>query len=335
MRDTGGNTERTRKMEDEFFHQPNDKLFKTTFSNLENARAILQGQLPGELLPLVKWDTLSVVPSSFVDARFKASESDLLFSVQIGECPAYLYILFEHQSTEDPRIALRLLGYMTRIWEKHAEENPHPAKLPAIYPLVLAQANRRWRVSPRFKDLLDVTPETAAILGKYLPDFKFRLMELFGMALEGREGPAEVVLVLRALKAYTSETLLTDWVWDYSLLARLSPDAWERLARYIMNAGRSRELFLKRVEKLQDEIMKTKGRTIADEFREEGMEQGMEKGRLEKAREWVVKVLAARHGAVPPGLAEAIFEITDMARLEHLLTRAVLSESIDGFAQEL
>ena len=85
--------------------------------------------------------------------------------------------------------------------------------------------------------------------------------------------------------------------------------------------------------------MKNKGRTIADQFRDEGMEKGiekgMEKGRLENARKWVVKALEARHGEVPPGLAEAIFEISELEKLEQLLTKAVLSETIEGFTREL
>ena len=111
-------------MPEEPIHQPNDKLLKATFSNPDNARAFFQNYLPQQISDAVNWNSLSLESSSFVDPQFAASESDLLFSLKLHQSDAFLYLLFEHQSTEDPRMALRLLSYMLRIWERFAEAHP-------------------------------------------------------------------------------------------------------------------------------------------------------------------------------------------------------------------
>ena len=103
-------------MPQEPIHHPNDKLLKATFSNPDNARAFFQNHLPSGLSCAFDWDSLRLESSTFVDPHFAALESDLLFSLKLQDSNAFLYLLFEHQSSEDPRMALRLLSYILRIW---------------------------------------------------------------------------------------------------------------------------------------------------------------------------------------------------------------------------
>jgi hypothetical protein len=58
-------------------------------------------------------------------------------------------------------MALRLLSYILRIWERFAQSNPTPAKLPAILPMVLAQGRRQWKTSTNLEDLIDLPPALA------------------------------------------------------------------------------------------------------------------------------------------------------------------------------
>jgi predicted transposase/invertase (TIGR01784 family) len=81
-------------MADGPIHQPHDKLVKSTFSDPDNARAFLQGHLPGKLTCRIDWTTLSLASGSFIDPEFAATSSDLLFTAQIEGHPAFLYILF-------------------------------------------------------------------------------------------------------------------------------------------------------------------------------------------------------------------------------------------------
>lgn len=77
--------------------------------------------------------------TTFLDETLARRSSDLLFSVDWKGSEAYLYCLFEHQSRSDPRMPLRLLRYMVRIWDRWEREHPVEPKFPIIIPVVLFQ----------------------------------------------------------------------------------------------------------------------------------------------------------------------------------------------------
>src|SRR5689334_3764797 len=90
---------------------PHDALFRRIFEQPEHAAAELRAVLPRELLARTDLSTLRLVSGTFVDAELTQSQSDLLFSVQLGDKPALLYVLFEHQSTVDELMPFRILKY--------------------------------------------------------------------------------------------------------------------------------------------------------------------------------------------------------------------------------
>ena len=80
-------------MADDPLHQPNDKLFRATFSATENAAAFLSASLPPEMAAQIDWSGLALRPGTFVDSHFSSSQSDLLFSVPLAGREAFIYIL--------------------------------------------------------------------------------------------------------------------------------------------------------------------------------------------------------------------------------------------------
>ena len=115
----------------------NDGFFKAIFSQPEHATAFFKSHLPPAITAQIDWPSLLVLPGSFVKSSLQQVHSDLLFSVRIGERETLLYLLFEHQSTPDPAMPLRLLGYMTEIFTRHHKAHGFP--LPAVLPLVFHQ----------------------------------------------------------------------------------------------------------------------------------------------------------------------------------------------------
>lgn len=99
-------------MPDDPIHQPHDKLFKQSFGDPVNAAGFLRHHLPSAIAEAIDWERLALQPGSFVDSHFRQHESDLLFSASIGEGDCLVYLLFEHQVSEEPLIALRLLRYL-------------------------------------------------------------------------------------------------------------------------------------------------------------------------------------------------------------------------------
>jgi hypothetical protein len=278
-------------------------------------------------------------------------ESDLLFSLKLQGSNAFLYVLFEHQSSEDPRMALRLLSYILRIWERFAAAHPVPAKLPAILPIVLAQGKRPWKTAPRLEDLLDLPVGMAKMLRPWQPSFKYHLLELVRIPYEKLGGTAEGILTLRTLKAEPVDELFCDALWEESLLFAISESALERLLRYVLNADSNVSLLKERIRKIRSKPLQTKTMTIADQLRQEGRQEGLKEGKQEGRKEGiregltrgqllalrtaVLRSLEISHGPCPAGISEALEAIEDPKRLEQLLENALRSESIESFAQAL
>lgn len=338
-------------MDREWIHKPHDKLVKATLANVENARAFFERYLDAELLPHVRWGSLSLLSSTFVDPQFSASESDLLFSVDIGGVSSRIYILLEHQSTEDERIAFRVLSYVLRIWERFTQETPPSVKLPPVFPLVLVQSKVPWKTSPRLEDIIRELPFLKGSRARWLPCFEFCVEELSKTPFEHFKGTPESVLMLRLLKAAAGGELLGEWVWDEGLLERVSADALERWVRYIFAADISRDVFVQRLRTLKSAFMKTKSMSLADQFIEFGKQEGWEKGRqegwqegrqegrlgglVESAREAVLQALEIKHGLVPGEVRLRLESISDLPYLRKLLEHALLSESVQEFAHRI
>jgi predicted transposase/invertase (TIGR01784 family) len=103
---------------------PHDALFKAVLGDPEHARGVLRAVVPAAVAESIDWTTLAHCPGSFIDPELVGSHTDLLFSAAwCGGNDALLYLLFEHQSTSDGRMAFRLLRYLVRIWERWWDEH--------------------------------------------------------------------------------------------------------------------------------------------------------------------------------------------------------------------
>ncbi len=103
----------------------NDGFFKAIFSQPEHATAFFKSHLPPALTALIDWTTHTVLPGSFVKSSLQQVHSDLLFSVRIGKREMRLYLLFEHQSTPDPAMPLRLLYALHSVSDLDAKKIYH------------------------------------------------------------------------------------------------------------------------------------------------------------------------------------------------------------------
>ena len=136
---------------------PHDALFKAIYSDPQRAAAHLAVALPEEVAAALDLSTLSLAPGSYIDPELTASASDLLFEVRTrGGRAALVYLLFEHQSTVDRMMALRLLCYIVRIMERWRLDHPNAASLPLVVPLVLYHGERPWSAPLDLAELYDL-----------------------------------------------------------------------------------------------------------------------------------------------------------------------------------
>jgi predicted transposase/invertase (TIGR01784 family) len=178
---------------------PHDKLFKQLLGEPENAASFLSNNLPGEIASQLDLSTLQVVHVSFIDAQFVQSEADLLFSVTIANRPGYVYFLFEHQSSPDSFMMLRLLGYMVRVWKRFQRENEKCDLLPVIVPMVLFHGPKGWKGPVAFQSLVDIPAEGFVL---YTPQFQCRLYDLSAYGKDQLAGNAVIRILADLLGAF-------------------------------------------------------------------------------------------------------------------------------------
>ena len=310
-------------------HHPHDKLFRKSFRDPANAAGFLRHEIPAALAERIDWERLHLESGSFVDSHFREGESDLLFSAPFSGGKCFLYILFEHQSTPEPTMALRLLRYMVRIWEGEMDRRRpgETAKLSPILPVVLTQNSKVWRMPPRFSALFDLPAEFENDLLAFVPDFLFRLVQLAEIPFDAIRGTPAGIVTLRVLKAERDSKLLGDEVWDEELLARLSRYFLDYVVRYIVKGGVDTAAFESRIKSVANPKIKSTAMTIAEELRQQGLQKGIREGILDN--------LEVRFGSVPEGLREAVEEVSEETRLRELHKASITSQSLEEFAGQL
>ena len=117
------------------------------------ARAFFNAFLPRELLQRLDPSTIETKPDHFIDPRLGWRETDLLFRVLLDEQEAFVYLLFEHQSTVDRWIVWRSLRNMVLVWEQFLKDDPTANRLPMIIPIVLSHAPQRCWSPMQFQHL--------------------------------------------------------------------------------------------------------------------------------------------------------------------------------------
>ena len=265
-------------------HQPHDKFFKEAFGRLDLSRGFFRHYLPLPLVDAVDWTTLQLEPGSFVDERLAGSASDLLFSARVRGAPVLLYFLFEHQSSRDPAMRFRLLGYMVRIWEAWRKRAQPGRKPPCILPLVLHQGAGPWTVSTRFLDGLAVPEELRAEVAPYQPDFEHILVDLSRVPLDQMQGNLLLRLTLALMKAVAQEELGT-WLERYGpalgeLLAQPDRAGLARvLLKYALSVDAKEPSTVEEfVVKLKDQTVKSDVMSIAEQLMQRGRQEGERRG---------------------------------------------------------
>ncbi len=143
---------------------PHNNYFHFAFTDLPNARDLIETQLPSAVLKKIKLDTLAIIPGTFVASDLRDRHADLLLSVELVNTPkrtsktndwqrALVYILLEHKSESEKLTVLQLLSYLVRIWEDLVRQGK---PLVPIIPLVVYHGERQWKVARRMEELIPV-----------------------------------------------------------------------------------------------------------------------------------------------------------------------------------
>jgi len=201
---------------------PNDAFFKTIFSEPQHAIAFFKNHLPSDIAKRIDWPSLAVLPTSFVQSSLRQIHSDLLFSVTIEGHPTLLYLLFEHQSTVDPTMPLRLFGYIGEILTQH--HKAHGLPLPPVLPFVFHQGPDAWNISTAFEDLFALPPDVSVQLLPFLPKFQYALLDLSRYQPVSQEKDDQLKIILQLMKLAREQQVLEFFKWLASTFSRQISD---------------------------------------------------------------------------------------------------------------
>jgi hypothetical protein len=290
---------------------PHDALVRAIFGQPQYAAEELRDVLPRGLLGELVLETLAPVEGSFIDEGLRESSADLLFTVGLRSGGAALvYVLFEHQSTLDERMPLRLLRYQTRIWERHAAEHPDEPKLPPIVPLLLHHGPKPWPWQPSYSSVLAVDERQRAAFGGKLLEFEFVLDDLAWQSdseILGRASDAIVRLTLLSLRNGRSHPRLFELVADAmhamqrELRGPAIVPAISRLARYALEVG----------EVPPEVIRSAFANALAPEIRSETMVTAADVLRAEGRRAALLDLLEVKFGRVDAAIRSRVEAATN------------------------
>ena len=260
---------------------PNDAFFKEMFSHPPRAIAFFQSHLPPAIVAKVDWPSLKVLPSSFIKSGLQQVSADLLFTVKIGGIDSLFYLLFEHQSTVDSSMPLRMLGYVFEILLQHHKE--HGLPLPPILPFVFHQGPDRWNVSTSFEDLFELPDDLAAVLLPFLPKFRHALLDLTRYDPEQGEDRHDLQTILQLMKFARKKQVLPYFKWQAARKnVKISKHLIGRLLIYALHIDSDLDVEqIYRSLTSNPELRKTT-MSVAEKLlakgRIEGLEKGLEKG---------------------------------------------------------
>jgi len=342
--------------------QPHDKLFKEVFGEKRYAISHFRSFLPAGLVAALDLDNAERCQGSFVDEELRGHHVDLLYKIPWRDDetdskadsarPAMLcYLLFEHQSSEDAALPLRMLSYSLRIWKDWLKDNPISAGLPVIFPLVLYHGPHGWRSSVRFHDYFAIPNDLVEILGPHIPQHELLLTDLSRYSDdELRSGTLDAVT--RLLFKHISnepEALLEHIINHFDLVERTfaEPSGLKSVLlvlEYVLKASDIAEQEVVRLSrrlssKVEKEIMTTAERlreegwkkgleTGLEQGLEQGLERGLEKGQLTGKQQILIRLLRLKFGEIGDTCTSAV-EGMNEAELDNAAARVLTAESLD------
>ncbi|MDA3950771.1 MAG: Rpn family recombination-promoting nuclease/putative transposase [Spirochaeta sp.] len=114
---------------------PHDRLFKEVFSTVEAQQDLVGMALPAEITSRFRMETVRDAGQETGSGRM-----DLLLTVEtIDDSTEYVYVLLEHKSYRDAKVAVQLLGYVAGIMRKHGT-----LPMPIIHPVVFYHGAETW-----------------------------------------------------------------------------------------------------------------------------------------------------------------------------------------------
>ena len=310
-----------------------DGSYHALFSHPELVEDLLRYFVPEALIGELNFSGMQRVNAKFHAEGLERREGDIIFKIpyQHAEGAVYLYLLLEFQSQHDPWMSVRILTYVSLLYQQLIKElKLDPALgLPPVFPLVLYNGDSPWRAHLSVQELINLPPNSP--LRPYQPSLRYYVLEESQFP-EGKAGSIAGILfqienirtisdLKRCVQAFdeliphTQASLRRAFiVWlRYVLLPykglELEPHTWT-------NLNEVREMLSTRIEKWEQDKLR--------EGREEGREEG-------KAR-MLLNMLELKFGKLPAEIEQKISTANSLA-VDQWAARLFTANSLDEVVQ--
>ena len=296
---------------------PHDHSYKRLFSHAEMVTQLLQTFVDEDWVAQLDFDSLQKVDSSFVSKEFREREDDVIWRVKFQDKWLYLYILLEFQSSVDPLMAVRMMGYIALLYQDLASQKQlgKRSKLPPVLPLVLYNGDRRWTAVTQLSDLLD--QDMPVSLLRYCPDVHYLLLDE-GAIVDNHQIPKSVQNLVVALfklehvkdrdewhqvySEFTDQLLNSDqhelkkdfasWLYkSFIRKDRLGLNPRENPVSDINDFYEVHTVLANRIDEWE--------RQITDKAMQVGRSEGIEQGVVQGEQKLISRQLTKRFGALP------------------------------------
>jgi hypothetical protein len=286
--------------------------------------------------------TLERVGASFTSDDLRERHSDMVWRLRWrgGERGwFYVYVLLEFQSTHDPFMGVRLLGYVALLLAGLVRTGvaTRAKGLPAVLPLVLYNGKRPWHAPADLASLFRSVPPG---FERYLPQLTYLLVD------ENRLRPEEVTLPgNRVATLFRLETCAPEDLPRLAAeLAAILPPSKEPELRQDFTTWLLRWLRRVRPRVTMPETGELEDIAMLEETLNEWWKDAREKGRregrtvgrrearteaVESLRRIVLALLEQRFGALPPKVRKRVETIVSLPRLEELARRVLVAGSFE------
>ena len=317
---------------------PHDALFKSTFSDPQNALVLLKAVAGPAFSD--GFDIASLEPEhvSFVDEELEQKHADLLFRAVINGSETFVYLLFEHQSQSSPIMPLRMYRYAGAALQR-AYDQRKELPLPALLPIVVHHSSTGWRHGTSLRDVMNVGQHPAS-LHRYLPQIEFLLDDISGLpdeallARDGVETRGQVPLALVFMRDGRDAGRLVESLQRFAPLFRaetVSAMFKAQLFAYLLMVSQlpPTEILgtLKEALPGEEEAIVTAAEQLRRDGLEEGRARGREEGRLQEKRSNLRTFLTARFGGLAPDLERRIEE-SEAVLLDRWMGRVLTAATV-------
>ena len=159
--------------------KPHDGIYKQIFSHHQVVEALLSGFIHEEWVKHVDLRTLEKPNGQHISEELLQRSEDVSWRVKLNLPDGrqewlYLYLLIEFQSRSDHWMALRLLTYISLLYQDLIKSGQvKRGKLPPVFPIVIYNGKPKWRASLEVAELI----AAPGSLSRFTPRFRHHLLD--------------------------------------------------------------------------------------------------------------------------------------------------------------